>query len=75
VTAKGCDVTNSFIAGANKTLEIAKKNRIEIAVLKEKSPSCGYGRIYDGSFTSILVDGNGVTVDLLLENGINIISI
>lgn len=75
VTAKGCDVTNSFIAGANKTLEIAKKNRIEIAILKEKSPSCGYGRIYDGSFTSILVDGNGVTVDLLLENGINIISI
>ncbi len=75
ITVNGLDVTNSFISGADKTLEISKENGIEIAILKENSPSCGFGRVYDGTFSSILVDGNGVTVDLLLKSGINIISI
>ena len=43
-----------------------------MAILKEKSPSCGYGRIYDGTFSKVLTDGNGITAELLSENGIKI---
>lgn len=68
------DVTNEFIQGATKTLEIAKANDCKIAILKAKSPSCGFGKIYDGTFTSTLVDGNGVTADLLFKNGIVVLN-
>ena len=42
------------------------------AILKEKSPSCGCGKIYDGTFSRNLTDGNGVTANLLIDNGIEI---
>ena len=67
---KGKDVTNEFIKGAQVTLEIAKKHNIKKAVLKSKSPSCGLGKIYDGSFKGKLVDGDGVTAVLLKREGI-----
>jgi uncharacterized protein YbbK (DUF523 family) len=69
----GVDVTEAFDLGAKKVLEIAKKNNCELAILKEKSPSCGYGKIYDGTFSGILVDGNGKAADLLAKEGIKVI--
>lgn len=72
VSKLGLDCTNEFNLGATKTLEIAKNNGVKKAVLKSKSPSCGYGVIYDGSFSGNLINGNGVTADLLLKNGIEI---
>jgi len=45
----------------------------KLAILKERSPSCGYGKIYDGSFTGQVIDGNGVTAEILSENGIMVI--
>lgn len=66
------DVTNEFIIGAKKVLEIYKNNNCIFAVLKSKSPSCGYGKIYDGTFSGNLVDGNGVTTQLLLDNNIKV---
>lgn len=68
----GNDVTDAFVDGAEKTLYIAEENNCFLALLKERSPSCGCGKIYDGSFTSTVIDGNGVTADLLLNNGITI---
>ena len=68
------DVTNEFILGANKTLEIAKKNGIKIAILKKNSPSCGSNQIYDGTFTHTLIDGDGITARLLKENGIIVLN-
>lgn len=70
----GEDVTEFFRKGALKTLEIARKNHADAAVLKSKSPSCGYGRIYDGTFTGNLTEGKGITAKRLEENGIRIIS-
>ncbi|MBZ4683737.1 MAG: hypothetical protein PWP46_1272 [Fusobacteriaceae bacterium] len=70
----GKDVTSNFINGAKETLNIAHKNNCEIAILKSKSPSCGYGKIYDGSFTGNLIKGNGITTDLLLKENFKIIS-
>lgn len=66
----GKDVTGEFIKGAHKAIEIAKKHNIKEAILKSKSPSCGVGKIYDGSFKGNLVDGDGVTAVLLKRHGI-----
>ena len=67
---EGVDVTEQFKKGAEKVLEIAKKNHVRVAILKEGSPSCGSKRIYDGSFTGNKVSGEGVLARLLIENGI-----
>ena len=68
----GKDVTENFARGAEESLTIARSLDCDIALLKAKSPSCGKGRIYDGSFTGTLTDGNGVTADLLLAEGIKV---
>lgn len=69
----GEDITDTFKDGAEKALYIAEETGCRVAVLKERSPSCGFGRIYDGTFTGRLVDGNGIAADLLYENGIAVI--
>lgn len=66
----GEDVTAQFMTGAQAALAMAKKHNCKAAILKKNSPSCGCGTIYDGTFSGVLVDGNGVTAQLLLENGI-----
>lgn len=70
VNKVGEDVTAQFMAGAQAALEAAKANDCRCAVLKKNSPSCGCGTIYDGSFTETLTEGNGVTAELLLKEGI-----
>lgn len=72
--SKGSNLTEELITGARKCLDIAKLNNVKIAVLKSKSPSCGYGQIYDGSFTGKLIKGNGLTADLLSKHGIKILN-
>lgn len=70
----GTDVTKNFERGAEEALKIAKLAGCKKAVLKSKSPSCGCGKVYDGTFSKTLIDGDGVTAKLLIENGIEIIS-
>lgn len=70
----GEDVTEQYMRGAETALYLAKLNNADFAILKAKSPSCGKGRIYDGTFTGGMRDGNGVTVQLLLDNGIPVYS-
>ena len=70
INKAGEDVTAQFIEGAEQTLYIAEEKNCVAAVLKENSPSCGFGRIYDGSFTSVLTQGNGVTAALISSAGI-----
>ena len=68
----GEDKTTEFYKGAEETLNICKIFNIKLAILKSKSPSCGFGEIYNGNFTNTLIAGNGVTANLLYENGLNI---
>ena len=69
LSCAGRDVTAQYQKGAEAALYLAKLNHVDFAILKAKSPSCGKGLIYDGTFTGNKVPGNGVTVSLLLENG------
>lgn len=69
----GDDLTKQFFDGAEKALYVAEENACELAILKERSPSCGFGKIYDGSFSGKIIDGNGITAQLFYDNGIRII--
>lgn len=68
----GQDVTDSFEKGAREALKLCRIYHAKYAVLKEKSPSCGNGQVYDGSFSGRLVEGRGVTADLLIREGIEV---
>ena len=72
VNRDGFDVTSLFIHGAEKTLELVKKEHIKLAVLKDGSPSCGSSTIYDGSFSSLKIRGRGFTTALLEQHGIHV---
>ena len=69
----GADVTACYARGAAEALRIARLYGCKCAILKEHSPSCGSGVIYDGSFTGKLVPGDGVTAELLKEHGITVL--
>lgn len=68
------DVTDNYMRGAIETLNLARKFNIKKAILKSKSPSCGKNKIYDGSFTGSLIDGNGITAKLLMDNDIEVLT-
>lgn len=71
----GTDHSEAYRKGAEKTLEICRIAGIDTVILQDRSPSCGFGRIYDGSFSGRLTEGNGVTAELLQLNGIKVINI
>ena len=73
ITRDGRDVTAEYEKGAAEIVRLAKLYSCRLAILKEKSPSCGNGRIYDGTFTATLTDGQGVLAQRLCENGITVI--
>lgn len=73
LTKSGVDVTDSYQRGAEEILKLAKMFDCKYAILKERSPSCGYGKIYDGTFMGNIIEGNGVLAELLTDNNIAII--
>lgn len=68
----GKDVTEEYTKGAEKALKTAIENGCEIALMKAKSPSCGAGKVYDGTFSKKLIEGDGVTIRLLKKHGIKV---
>lgn len=70
----GSDVTDAFERGARRMLAVARGSGARVAILKAKSPSCGVGRIYDGTFTGRLRPGTGVFARLLDEEGLHLIT-
>jgi uncharacterized protein YbbK (DUF523 family) len=74
VTADREDLTQQFVQGAYAVLSVAESLHAKEAILKARSPSCGCGKTYDGTFTDTVIDGDGVTVALLRQNGIKVIS-
>lgn len=74
VSKDGIDCTEPFRAGALHACRLAKRFCAKKAVLKQKSPSCGCGKIYDGSFSRHLIAGDGIAAALLKENGIQVMT-
>ena len=72
ITQSGISVTEQYKSGASQALFLCKKLGITQALLKEKSPSCGKGVIYDGTFSKTVVHGNGITAQTLMDNGITV---
>lgn len=74
ISADGIDRTPEYTKGAQKVLKQCLEAGVKIAVLKERSPSCGSTNIYDGTFSHNLIDGQGICAKLLEENGIKVYS-
>lgn len=72
INTKGEDVSEQFYAGALKGLQKTLEFQPDLAILQPRSPSCGKGFVYDGTFTKRLIPGNGVFVKMLLEAGIEV---
>ncbi|CAK7005795.1 DUF523 domain-containing protein [uncultured Phascolarctobacterium sp.] len=68
----GSDLTANFISGAEAVLKLAQQAGVKYAILKARSPSCGAGKVYNGSFDGTLINGDGVTTALLKQYGITV---
>ena len=73
VMRSGRDVTDAYVRGAQQVLALAQRFGCTAALLKQRSPSCGHGEIYDGTFTGTVVEGWGVTAELLRREGIPVL--
>ena len=69
INSKNEDVTKQFNDGALISLKKLQEENVNVLILKERSPSCGYKKIYDGTFSKTIIDGNGVFAMLAIENG------
>lgn len=74
ISQNGKDLTEYFERGAQEVLKLSKLYNCKYAILKEHSPSCGYKKIYDGTFTGTIINGNGILAALLAKNGLNILN-
>ncbi|TQQ84351.1 DUF523 domain-containing protein [Peptacetobacter hominis] len=74
ISNTGSDVTENFVKGAVESFKLAELSGVDMAILKNGSPSCGSSRIYDGSFSGVKISGEGVTTALFRKNGIKVIS-
>jgi len=75
ITIHGADVTAEYQAGAKAAFQVAQSNQATEAYLKSKSPMCGVGRIYDGSFQGHTTLGNGVFAQMLVDAGLKVYEI
>lgn len=74
VIRSGKEVTAEFKKGAKEVLRLAKILDIKKAIMKELSPSCGVHKIYDGTFSGRIIEGEGITTELLKHHNISVIS-
>ncbi|MBE5791336.1 MAG: DUF523 domain-containing protein [Clostridiales bacterium] len=72
ISNRGKDVTREYMRGAKECLRLAKMMGCQYALLKSRSPSCGKGTIYDGTFSGKVTEGDGVTAEILMKNGIKV---
>lgn len=68
-SVSGKDLTKECEEGALKAYKIAKSENIDLAILQQRSPSCGAHQIYDGTFSKKLIEGQGIFTKKLIENG------
>ena len=69
INREGISVDEQFRTGAKMALEIAQREKIDLAILQSRSPSCGVKEVYDGTFSGTRIPGRGVFAQMLVENG------
>ncbi len=74
VDSQGNDHTDMFLTGSRKACDTACAKGCTHAILKAKSPSCGVGQVYDGTFTDTLVPGNGTAAQMMLDAGMEVVT-
>lgn len=72
ITRSGVDVTDAFARGAEEAVRCARENGCDYALLKERSPSCGRGDVYDGTFSGTLSKGDGIAAAQLVAAGVEV---
>lgn len=72
LTEQGFDASESFLRGAEEALKLVKLLGADKAILKSRSPSCGSGKIYDGTFSRTLIDGDGIFAAMLKKEGVEV---
>ena len=75
INRDGISVDAEYRRGAEQVLRIAKREKPKLIILQSRSPSCGVKQRYDGSFSGALINGSGVTAELLIRNGFNVIDV
>lgn len=71
----GLSVDKEFKKGAQKALGIILKNQVDLVILQSRSPSCGVNKVYDGTFTGKIIDGQGIFTKILKENEVPVIDV
>lgn len=74
-TKSGQSVDEEFRTGAQKVIKEVLKQKVELAILQSRSPSCGVNEIYDGSFSGKKIKGQGIFAKMLMEQGIKVIDV
>ena len=74
INKNGDNVTQQFLDGSKKEISKLKSSNAQIAILKSRSPSCGYGQVYEGTFTGNLCKGNGIFSQMCEDEGVKVIS-
>lgn len=74
MTEDGRNLTREYVRGAQAALDLVQRHDISLAILKARSPSCGSGQIYDGTFSKTLIPGDGVTAAILKQAGVTVLS-
>ena len=70
---EGVSVDNEFRKGAQEALAVALENKVDLAILQSRSPSCGVKEIYDGTFSGTKIPGQGVFAKMLMDEGIRVL--
>ena len=68
----GVSVDEEFRRGAAEALEICRREKADLVILQPRSPSCGVGSVYDGTFSGKRIPGNGIFAALAMENGFRV---
>ena len=74
MTEDGRNLTREYVRGAQAALDLVQRHNVTLAILKARSPSCGSGQIYDGTFSKTLIPGDGVTAAILKQAGVTVLS-
>lgn len=75
ITSDDEDVSEAFLLGAQKAMQELYDHDIDLVITQPRSPSCGKGRIYDGTFSNKLINGDGIFVQLCLMNGFEVMNV